>query len=72
MVGQLGDPQAQHHKELLDCIAQAVGAVFKIWLPSTMVTNVLGMGPIPTFVPPFVPVGPVLGGTATMAPGGLV
>ncbi len=71
MIGQLGDPQAQHHKELFDSIAQAVGTTFKLWLTSTMVTNVLGTGPVPTFAPPLVPVGPVLGGTANMTPGGL-
>jgi hypothetical protein len=72
MVGQLGDPQAQHHQELFDCIAQAVSTTFKTWLPQTQVTNVLGTGPVPTFAPPFVPVGPVVGGTGNMTPGGLV
>lgn len=72
MVGQLGDPRAPFHKELFDAISSAFEKCFQIWCPSTMVTNVLGMGPVPTFAPPFVPVGPVVGGTATMAPGGLV
>lgn len=72
MVAQHGDPQAQHHQELFDCIAQAVGTVFKTWLASTQVTNVLGFGPVPTFAPPFVPVGPVVGGVGNMTPGGLV
>ena len=35
-----------------------------------MVTNVLGTGPVPTFAPPYVPVGPVVGGVGTMMPGG--
>ena len=72
MIGQLGDPMAPFHKELFESIADAFEKCFNIWQPSTMVTNVLGLGPIPTFAPPFVPVGPVVGGTATMAPGGLV
>jgi hypothetical protein len=37
-----------------------------------MVTNVLGTGPVPTFAPPYVPVGPVVGGIANMPPGGLI
>jgi hypothetical protein len=72
MIGQLGDPMAPFHKELFESIADAFEKCFQIWQPSTMVTNVLGTGPIPTFAPPFVPVGPVVGGTATMPPGGLV
>ena len=72
MVGQLGDPMAPFHKELFEAISDSFEKCFLIWQPSTMVTNVLGTGPIPTFLPPFVPVGPVVGGIATMAPGGLV
>ena len=72
MVGQLGDPTAPFHKELFECICDAFDKCYTIWKVSTMVTNVLGMGPVPTFAPPYVPVGPVVGGTATMAPGGLV
>jgi hypothetical protein len=72
MIGLLGDPMAQHHKELFDCVADAFEKCFNVWQASTMVTNVLGMGPIPTFAPPFVPAGPVLGGIANMPPGGFV
>jgi hypothetical protein len=72
MTGLLGDPMAPFAKELFESISDAFEKCFNIWQPSTMVTNVLGLGPIPTFAPPFVPVGPVVGGTATMAPGGLV
>lgn len=71
MNAQHGDPQAQHHKELFDSVAQAVAKCFTIYTASTMVTNVLGMGPIPTFAPPYVPVGPVVGGTANQTPGGM-
>jgi hypothetical protein len=37
-----------------------------------MVTNVLGTGPVPTFAPPYVPVGPVVGGVGNMTPGGFI
>lgn len=72
MVGQLGDPQAPFHAELFEAISHAFEQCYNTWKVSTMVTNVLGTGPIPTFAPPYVPVGPVVGGMATMAPGGFV
>lgn len=72
MIGQLGDPEAPLHKELFESVADAVEKCLQIWEPSTMVTNVLGLGPIPTFAPPYVPVGPVVGGTGAMTPGGFV
>lgn len=70
MVGMLGDPQAQYHSELFDCVCDAFDKCFTLWQTTTMVTNVLGTGPIPTFAPPYVPVGPVMGGVGTMTPGG--
>jgi hypothetical protein len=72
MFGMHGDPMAPYAKELFDAVADAFGKCFNIWQPATMVTNVLGTGPVPTFAPPYVPVGPVVGGVGTMAPGGLV
>jgi len=72
MIAQLGDPGAPHHRELFDAIADAFDKCFQLWRTSTMVTNVLGTGPVPSFAPPFVPVGPVLGGIANMTPGGFV
>ena len=72
MIGQLADPQAMYHKELFDCICDAFEKCHTIWQASTMVTNVLGTGPVPTFAPPYVPVGPVVGGVGNHAPGGFV
>ncbi len=72
MIGQLGDPKAQYHKELFDAITSAFEKVFQIWQASTMVGNVMGTGPVPTFAPPYVPVGPVVGGVGTMMPGGFM
>jgi hypothetical protein len=69
MVGMLGDPTAAHADKLFDALCKAFGTVFPIFKASTMVNNVMGMGPIPTFAPPFVPVGPVLGGTVIPTPG---
>jgi hypothetical protein len=70
MVGQLADPEAPFHKELFESISDAFEKSYNLWKVSTMVTNVLGTGPIPTFAPPYVPVGPVVGGVGTMTPGG--
>jgi hypothetical protein len=70
MVGQLGDPNAPFHSELFESICDAFDKMFKMWQTTTMVTNVLGTGPVPTFAPPYVPVGPVVGGVGTMPPGG--
>lgn len=70
MVGQLGDPNAPFHQELFEAIADAFEKTYNLWKASTMVNNVLGTGPVPTFAPPYVPVGPVVGGVGNMTPGG--
>jgi hypothetical protein len=72
MVAALGDPHAPFAPELFEAICDAFDKSFKLWQSSTMVTNVLGAGPVPTFAPPYVPVGPVVGGVGTMPPGGFV
>jgi hypothetical protein len=55
------DPD-KHHEGLFEAIATVISAAFVMWLPQQMVTMVMGKGPIPTFAPPYVPVGPVLMG----------
>ena len=45
---------------LFNALATGINTMFVAWKASTMVTNVLGSGPIPTFAPPAVPVGPVV------------
>jgi hypothetical protein len=72
MVGQLADPQAPFSSELFESISDAFEKTYNLWKMSTMVTNVLGTGPVPTFAPPYVPVGPVVGGMGNMTPGGFV
>ena len=72
MVSQLGDPQAPFHKELFESITDAFEKSYNLWKASTMVTMVMPtLAPVPTFAPPYVPVGPVVGGVASMLPGGL-
>jgi hypothetical protein len=49
--------------EFFDSVATALQIPLQLWKTGQMVTNVLGMGPVPTFAPPYVPVGAVVGGT---------
>ena len=72
MQGLMGEPAALHHEKLFEALAGALEQVFQLWEKSTMVTNVLGTGPVPTFAPPYVPVGPVVMGVGNMTPGGFV
>jgi len=65
------DPEKQYHA-LHDAIATVLSLGFLIWCASQMVSLVLGKGPIPTFAPPFVPVGPVLMGDNLAIPGHLM
>lgn len=58
------------NESLCGAIGDAFEKSLNLWKVSTMVTNVMGTGPIPTFAPPYVPVGPVVGGVGTMVPGG--
>ena len=65
------DPE-KHFHALHDAIATVLSLAFLMWLPSQQVSLVLGKGPIPTFAPPVVPVGPVLGGENIAIPGHLM
>ncbi|HAN30987.1 MAG TPA: hypothetical protein DCQ06_05265 [Myxococcales bacterium] len=71
MVKAHGDKKALHHKELFDAIAKGFAATFMTWVAAQQVSMVMGKGPIPTFAPPYVPVGPVMGGDNIAVPGHL-
>jgi hypothetical protein len=62
----------KHHEALFDAIATVLSLAFMMWLPMQQVMLVLGKGPIPSFAPPFVPVGPVIGGDNIAVPGHLM
>ncbi len=66
----LDDPD-DHFGALAQSIGTAVAAAFLAWLPMQQCMNVMGKGPIPTFAPPYVPVGPVVGGDNLPIPGHL-
>jgi hypothetical protein len=65
------DPE-KHYEGLHDAIATVLSLAFLMWLPMQQVMLVMGQGPIPTFAPPFVPVGPVVAGSNISAPGHLM
>ena len=70
MLGNLSGVTPDDLTQLLfDKFAEGFCMVFDIWKASTMISNVMGTGPVPTFAPPFVPVGPVVGGFLVPAPG---
>jgi len=56
-------------KEVAMAIAAGIEKAVFAWLPAQMVQTVLGKGPIPSFAPPYVPVGPVVGGDIIARPG---
>jgi hypothetical protein len=72
MVGNFADPTAPHAPQLFESIAQAFNMVFQLFKLSTIVLTVLGMGPVPAFAPPVVPVAPVVGGTSLPLPGAIM
>ena len=62
--------EAGAERETTD-FAYWLSANFAFWKVSAQVMTVLGKGPIPTFAPPYVPVGPVVGGDIISSPGHL-
>ena len=49
--------------EFFESLAAGLQTPLQIWKTSQMVTGVVGMGPVPSFAPPYVPVGSVVNGT---------
>jgi hypothetical protein len=70
--GMKKDDKDKQHEALFDAIATVLSLAFLMWLPMQQVMLVMGKGPIPTFAPPFVPVGPVVGGDNIAVPGHLM
>lgn len=71
MIGAHGDPMAPLHKEIFEAIADGFNKCFTQWKLATQFT-IMGGGPVPTYAPPYVPVGPVVGGVGVMPPGGMI
>jgi hypothetical protein len=64
--GRAKDPGAV---AVASAVLAALGVVFPLWTAAQTVQLMLGRGPVPTFAPPYVPVGPVVGGEIIPIPG---
>jgi hypothetical protein len=64
--------KTKQYEALHDGIATVLSLAFLLWLVSQQVMMVMGKGQIPTFAPPFVPVGPVVMGDNLPIPGHLM
>lgn len=62
---------SQADREAIEEFTDNLSMRFTTWLASSQVTMVMGMGPVPTFNPPYVPVGLVVGGYIIPSPGHL-
>ncbi|MBS2024264.1 MAG: hypothetical protein JST92_17825 [Deltaproteobacteria bacterium] len=59
----------KQYEALHEAIAMTLSLAFLLWLPQQQVMLCMCKGPIPTFAPPVVPVGPVLNGDNLAVPG---
>jgi hypothetical protein len=76
MVGKLDssikdEDSDKQYEACFGAIGTALSVAFLMWLPSQQIMLVMGKGPVPTYAPPYVPVGPVIGGDNIAAPGHL-
>ena len=71
MVGEfsLDDPDKQFQNLTAKPIGTAIAGAFMAWLGMQQMMLCMGKGSIPTFAPPYVPVGPVVMGDNISAPG---
>jgi hypothetical protein len=56
---------------LINNVVLSLSIYFASWLASQQVLMVMGKGPVPTYAPPYVPVGPVVNGDIISTPGHL-
>lgn len=66
------DDKDKQYEALFDAIGTVLALAFMMWLPQQQVSLVMGKGQVPTFAPPFVPVGPVVAGDNLPVPGHLM
>ena len=64
-----GAMNTPYQQEVFTAVAEVLANALTMWRGAQMVTQVMGTGPIPSFAPPFVPMGPVVGGTVLPQPG---
>lgn len=56
-------------EKYLDQFSSKFAVRFLIWISKVKVKNLMGSGPVPTFAPPYIPVGPVVNGKIHPVPG---
>jgi hypothetical protein len=61
--------QTPDDRPLFEVLAGAIETGFTMWQTSTVVKNVIGAGPVPSFAPPQVMAGPVVSGISLRVPG---
>jgi hypothetical protein len=64
-----GAMNTPYQVEVYTAVADVLGSALQIWRASQIVQNVMGMGQVPTWNPPYVCAGPVVGGTVLPNPG---
>ncbi len=62
MMANYGAPDHAYASEIFDSMADAFDQTFTTWKTSTILTNVLATGAVPTWSPAWMPVAPVVGG----------
>ena len=65
------NPRPACAEQVAKAIGDGLGRALFPWLSATLVRNVMGGGPVPSYAPPHVPFGPVLGGMGNQLPGGM-
>jgi hypothetical protein len=78
-LSSLSNPKGNKRSNSLDFSPEVFASVatwfsnaITVWKATQMVMMVMGKGPVPTFAPPYVPVGPVVMGDNIPAPGHLM
>lgn len=66
---KMPNPKPACCKDVAVAIGFGIEKAAFVWLSAQQVMLVMGKGPIPTFAPPYVPVGPVVGGDILPTPG---
>jgi hypothetical protein len=64
--------KAKEASKAIHIFAESFAGAFDAWLVFQQVRKVMGQGPVPAFAPPYVPVGPVVGGDNIAAPSHLM
>jgi hypothetical protein len=52
-----------YSEQVFTVVSEQLSTSLLSWMPQQQILGLMGKGPVPTFAPPYVPVGPVVGGT---------